>query len=308
MIEYLYPTSIQEAVQCLAAHQGEARIVAGGTDLLPDIRKGEIATGCLVDITRIPTLNAIDVRDGFVTIGAAVTLAAIREHPFLRRHVHALVAAARSVGATAIQNAATWAGNIVQAMPAADGSIVALALDAEARIVDSGESNWRPVESLFDGPRLSAIDPTRQLVTHIRFRRPGLHTGTAWRRVARRSALVLPILNCAVRLEIEGRTADVRVAEAAIALGPVAPRPFRAHNAEAFLQGRPTQALTEDVLAQVGRVAQREASPRSSIMRASREYRLTVIPTLVGEALVEAAALATGWPFQSNTPQPSRTD
>jgi carbon-monoxide dehydrogenase medium subunit len=289
MRHYFYPTSVEEAIQCLAAQEGRGRVVAGGTDVLPDIRKGRISPGCLVDITRISHLKQIEIAEDCVVIGAAVTFAAMREHPFLREHVHALVEAASSVGAAAIQNAATWVGNIVQAMPAADGSIVALALDAEARVVDGEGARWRPVESLFDGPGVSAIDSTRQLITHLRFVRPGASVGTAWRRVGRRSALVLPIVNCAVRLRVDGAASNARVSQVAIALGPVAPRPFRAREAEAFLQGR---ALSEDVLAAAGRLAQKEANPRTSVMRASREYRLAIIPTLVGEALAEAARLA----------------
>jgi carbon-monoxide dehydrogenase medium subunit len=244
---------------------------------------------CLVDVTGIPTLNEIDVTGDFVTIGAAVTFAVIREHPFLRRHVHALVDAACSVGAGAIQNAATWVGNIVQAMPAADGGIVAIALDAEARIADCDGARWQLVEALFDGPGVSSVDPTRQVVTHIRFPRPEANAGTAWRRVGRRPALVLPILNCAVKLQTDGGIVDPRIVRAAIALGPVATRPFRARRAEAFLQGRP---LTEDDLARAGRIAQGEADPRTSVLRASREYRLAIIPTLVSQALAEAARLA----------------
>jgi carbon-monoxide dehydrogenase medium subunit len=289
MREYVYPKSIEEAIQCLAAHEGQAQVIAGGTDVMPDIRRGRATPSCLVDVTRIPMLSRIEVADDSVTIGAAVTFALIREHPFLCQHVHALVDAAGSVGAGAIQSAATWVGNIVQAMPAADGSIVAIAVDAEARIADCEGATWAPVESLFDGPGISAVDPTRQLITHLRFPHPEANTGTAWRRVGRRSALVLPILNCAVRLQIDGHAGDMTIAEAAIAMGPVAPRPFRAHRAEIFLRGR---AVTADALAHAGRIAQEEASPRSSVMRASREYRLAIIPTLVGGALAQAARRA----------------
>jgi carbon-monoxide dehydrogenase medium subunit len=177
----------------------------------------------------------------------------------------------------------------VQAMPAADGSIVALALDAEVHISDSDGARWRPVESLFDGPGVSAVDSTRELVTHIRFRRPEANTGTAWGRLGRRSALALPILNCAVRLQVHVGAGTPEVARAAIALGPVAPCPFRAREAEAFLQGR---ALTEDALADAGRVVRAEACPRTSVMRASCEYRLAIIPNMVCKALAEAAGVA----------------
>jgi carbon-monoxide dehydrogenase medium subunit len=289
MTQYLYPKSVEEAVRSLGAHGGRAQLIAGGTDVLPDIRRGRIAPDCLVDITCIPILHEIDVADDFVTIGAAVTFAMIREHPFLRSHVHALVDAACSVGAGAIQETATWVGNIMQAMPASDGSIVAIALDAEAQIAEEGGTRWQPIESLFRGPGISAVDPTRQMVTCIRFARPGLNTGTAWRRVGRRSALALPILNCAVKLQIDACACGLVVHQSTIALGPVAPRPFRARQAETFLNGQP---LTQDSLAKAGLVAQAESNPRSSALRASREYRLALIPTLVSEALAEAGRLA----------------
>ncbi len=297
MTEYCYPGSVEEAVACLKQYDGSARIMAGGTDLLPDLRRRKIAPSCLVDITRIPDLQRIEIADDWVTVGAAVTFAAICEHAFIRRRVHALREAARSVGAGAIQSAATWVGNIVQAMPAADGAIVAVALDAEAEIVGDDGWRWEPVQGLFEGPGVSSIDSARELVTRVRFRRIGAGTGTAWCRVGRRSALVLPILNCAVRVELQlpgNRGSETserqhRVADAAIALGPVAPQPARAAQAEVFLRGR---APRRDVLQHAGEIAQSEANPRSSIMRASRAYRLEIIPTLVAEALSEAVARA----------------
>ena len=287
MTEYLYPASIEEAVGCLEAYGGQARIIAGGTDVMPDVRRHRINPRCLVDITRIPSLDQIDVTDDFCEVGAAVTFAAIKDSPFLNQHVHALADAARSVGAIAIQNAATWAGNIVQAMPAADGAIVAIALEAQARLVDGHGAQWRPVESLFDGPGISAVDPSRQLITHIRFPRPRHAWGTAWRRAGRRPSLVLPILNCAVRLCLHPESG--RVVHACIALGPVAPRPFRARGAEAFLSG---QLPSAEVFSRAVRIAQGEANPRSSVNRASREYRLAIIPPLVSEGLFVAAQRA----------------
>jgi CO/xanthine dehydrogenase FAD-binding subunit len=295
MIEYLFPESIEEAVRCLAARRGEAQVIAGGTDVMADLRRRKINPSCLVDITRIPGLDRIEVTEERVNIGAAVTFAQIKESPVLQTSVPALVDAARSVGAIGIQAAATWSGNIVQAMPAADGAIIALALDAEAHIVDAKTSEWQPVESLFAGPGASAVDPTRQMITHIRFPRLRAAWGTAWRRVGRRPSLVLPIINCAASLQFEGDVPGAEevspgtIAHAAIALGPVGPRPFRARRAEAFLMG---QVAGADVLAQAACIARDEANPRSSIMRASRDYRLAVIPPLVEEALRAATARA----------------
>ena len=182
MTEYLFPASADEALEMLTACEGHAAVVAGGTDVLLDIEKGKHAPDCLVDITRIPELSRIDVADGWATIGAAVPFVALREHRYFADSVHALVDAASSVGALAIQSSATWVGNLVQAMPAADGAIIAMALDASVRVVDCDRVRWIPVAQLYAGPGRSRIDSTRQLITHIRFPIPGEPFGTAWQR------------------------------------------------------------------------------------------------------------------------------
>jgi carbon-monoxide dehydrogenase medium subunit len=287
MTEYLFPASVQEAVACLERFAGQARIIAGGTDVLPDLRKGKITPQCLVDITRIPELDQIERRGDCVQVGATVTFSALRAAPLLSQQAHALTEAAASVGAPGIQNIATWVGNIVQAMPAADGAIVALALEAEARIVEGQRSEWRPVESLFRGPGVSAIDATRQLITHLRFPLPQGPWGTAWQRVGRRPALVLPILNCAVKLCLQPDGDEI--AQATIAIGPVAPHPLRARAAEHYLLGQPA---TLQHFQEAAQRAGEASNPRTSITRASRDYRLAIIPTLVSDALVTALARA----------------
>jgi carbon-monoxide dehydrogenase medium subunit len=285
--DYNLPGSVEETIAVLESWSGQARIIAGGTDVLPDIRGQKIRPRCLVDITRLPGLDQIEISEKYVQVGAAVTFANLKDAAFVNRRVHALAEAARSVGALAIQNAATWVGNLVQAMPAADGAIVALALAAEARIVDRAGAAWQPVEGLFRGPGRSVVDPTRQLITHVRFPHyPGLW-GTAWQRVGRRPSLVLPILNCAVSLRLDA--AGRRIEQAAIALGPVSPCPFRARQAERFLAG---QLPDEDVFAQAVRLILAEAKPRDSLMRASRHYRLAIIPPVVETALQTAAQRA----------------
>jgi carbon-monoxide dehydrogenase medium subunit len=283
--EYLFPCTPEEAVAALVEAEGRGIVIAGGTDVLPDMDKGKWRPERLVDITRIPELLRIEVGNGWVTVGAAVPFAALREHPLIAGRVHALAEAAASVGARAIQTSATWAGNLVQAMPAADGAIIAVALDAEARVLDASGAAWRRVADLFHGPGRSKIDPTGQLLTHIRFAVPATGWGTAWRRAGRRPSLVLPTLNCAATVSLEGE----RIAAATIAMGPVGPCPMRAGDAEAFLRG---QSPAPEVFAEAAQLALCNAQPRSSALRASREYRMAALPVLVQEALTVAAQRA----------------
>ncbi len=286
MTHYRMAASVEEALEILEEHGGEARIMAGGTDVMVDMHKGRIAPRCLVDITRIPELRAISVEGEWVQVGAAVTFAEIHRHPFIAQRVHVLAEAARSVGALPIQTAATWAGNIVQAMPAADGAIAALALQAEARIADAEGARWKPVETLFVRPGVSAVNPCRQVITHIRFRVPSGLWGSAWTRAGRRESLVLPTLNCGVSLRLHE---DGTVAEAVIALGPVAPTPYRARDAEAFLRGKTPDAAA---FAEAGCIITGDCNPRTSPARASREYRLALIPEMVAQALEVATRRA----------------
>jgi carbon-monoxide dehydrogenase medium subunit len=164
-----------------------------------------------------------------------------------------------------------------------------LALEGEACIAGVEGSVWRPVESLFEGPGVSVVNPTSQLVTHVRFDLPAARWGTAWRRAGRRPSLVLPILNCGVKLCLSSES-DL-IENAVIALGPVAPVPFRARDSERFLRGQPARS---DLFEQAGRIARDESNPRGSFSRASREHRLAIIPYLVSSALREAATSAMG--------------
>ena len=281
--EYLFPATVEEAVQVLVNSGGAARVIAGGTDLMLDLEKNKIQPRCFVSTDRIQGLDQITLEDDFVVIGAAVTFANLKDHPYINQHVHALADAARSVGSLSIQNVATLAGNIVNAMPAADGTVSAIALEAEVQIVDVEKVEWRPVETLFVGPGKSSIDPTRQLITHIRFPRCELRRGTAWYRIGRRPSLTLPILNCAVNVFLDESAQTI--IKARIALGPVAPRPFRALAAEHFLEGRPP---TEENIKQTAEIAQGETNPRGNVLRASRNYRLVTIPVIVENTLFNA--------------------
>jgi carbon-monoxide dehydrogenase medium subunit len=281
---YEMPESIEEALQILVHYEGRARIIAGGTDLIIELEEGKCTAECLVDVTRIPGLDAIEQRDEHIVLGANVTFRQIKDSSLVRQHARVLAEAAGTVGALQIQTMATLAGNIVSALPAADGSVALSALDAEVEVTDAGGRQWRPLSELFLGPGQSAVDPTRQMITSIRFPVPQGRHGSAWERIGRRRALVLPILNCGVSLALDGDAGQI--AWARLSLGPVAPVPFRARQTETFLQGQPA---THETFVQAGEIAAGEAKPRSSLLRASREYRVEVLKVLVRQGLARAA-------------------
>lgn len=284
---YEMPTSVEEALQTLDRYRGQAQLIAGGTDLIIELQEGKHTVQCLVDVTRIPGLDRIERDDGWIVIGANVTFRQIKESSLLQEQARVLPEAAATVGALQIQTVATLAGNLVSALPAADGSVALLALDAQARIAETEGGAWRPVSELFLGPGKSALDPTRQMITHIRFPVPEGRHGSAWERIGRRRALVLPILNCAVSVGLD--PSGERFAWARISLGPVAPVPFRARACEAFLAEKP---VTPDIVREAGEIAAGEAQPRTSLLRASREYRLEVLPVLVRHGLERAVTQA----------------
>lgn len=284
---YEMPASVEEALETLARYTGQAQIVAGGTDLIIELQEGRHSVECLVDVTRIPGLDRVEQQGDWIVMGAGVTFRQIKDSSLLQEHARVLAEAAATVGALQIQTVATLAGNIVSALPAADGCVALVALDAEAEIADSRGRAWRPVGELFLGPGKSAVDPTQQLITAIRVQVPRGRHGSAWERIGRRRALVLPILNCAVSVGLD--RAGQHLEWARIALGPVAPVPFRARETEAFLAGSP--ATTETFL-RAGDIAAREAKPRTSLLRASKEYRAQVLKVLVRQGLERAVEQA----------------
>jgi CO/xanthine dehydrogenase FAD-binding subunit len=284
---YETPSSVGEALETLARYDGQAQLIAGGTDLIIELQEGKHSVDCLVDVTRIPGLDRIEQKDGWIVLGANVTFRQIKDDPMLQRQARVLSEAAATVGALQIQTVATLAGNVVSALPAADGCVALIALDAQAEIADAQGRAWRPVGELFLGPGKSAVDPRRQMLTAIRFPIATGRHGSAWERIGRRRALVLPILNCGIGvvLDAEGRNLQ----QARIGLGPVAPVPFRARETEAFLANRPA---TDETFAEAAEIAAGEAHPRTSLLRASKEYRSEVLRVLVRRGLARAVAQA----------------
>jgi carbon-monoxide dehydrogenase medium subunit len=289
--DYVCPDTVDGALTLLAAYAGQARVIAGGTDLVLQLKRGERRAACLVDVSRIDALQTISESAGTFTLGAAVTHAQIASSQLIRDHVPVLSQAAAEVGSPEIRNAGTVGGNVVNAQPAADTALALLALDAEAEIVSADGSRWVALPSLYEGAGLSAVDSTQEIVRSFRFRpqtepaAPAGRVGSAYRRLGKCKSIALPILCAAAVVQMEGD----RFASSAISLGPVAPYPFRARRAEAWLVDRPA---TADTIARAATLAQEEANPRESLLRCGKAYREAMVSVLVRSTLGQAVGAA----------------
>lgn len=293
--KYHLPLTIDDALARLREHDGRARILAGGTDLLLEMQQGHRpSVEAMIDVTSISEMTEIrhDQRTGLIEIGAAVTHTQIVKSDLITTQATCLVESCGVIGGPQVRNVATLGGNVAHALPAADGTTALVVLDAEAEIAAPTGRSWRPILSLFKGPGISTVDQSRELIARFRFPAGAPGTGTAFKRIMRPQGVALPILACAVWVKLgethsgngSGREPDTDnavIEDARICIGPVRPVPTRAREAEKALRGRPLrQALPAAIDA-----AQAEFSPRTSKHRATAEYRVEMIDVLLRRAL-----------------------
>jgi len=285
---YHTPTTVEEALTLLASYEGRARVIAGGTDLLLDIRHGHMPRpDALVDITRIPGIAALRQDGDVMALGAGVTHAQIVAEPVLAARATCLVESCGVVGGPQVRNVGTLGGNVAHALPAGDGTTSLIALDAEADVALDGVRQWLPLGDLFVGPGQSRLDQTRDLLVGFRFRLCGRREGSAFKRIMRPQGVALPILGCAawVRLDESGERYD----DLRICIGPVARVPARAEAVEEVLRGATVGA--ESVERAVS-VARQTLHPRTSKFRATAAYRQEMIEVLLRRVLPLAAQRA----------------
>jgi CO/xanthine dehydrogenase FAD-binding subunit len=278
---YHLARNLQDALEVMAAAQREsqsASLVAGGTDLLLDVQQGRHPpVDLMVDLTAIPEMTVLEVRQERLYIGAAVPLNRLIANPLVRQHAEALYEACSLIGGPQVRNTATLGGNVGHALPAADGTIALLAMDAQAEIASLDGLRIVPVEKLFLGPGRSALDPARELLTgfSLSLRQPD--QGSAFRRVMRPQGVAIAILNFAAWVERN----DQHISQVRLSIGPAGPTPLRAHAAEQVLTGSPfTPASLEKAYAAI----LAEARPH----RATAEYRRHLARVLFEETLTTA--------------------
>lgn len=279
---YYLAKSPEDALQALAQAPGSARLIAGGSDLLLELQQGlRPPVDTLVDVTAIPEMTTLEIQHGQLYLGAAAPLSKIVASPLVKQHAQALHEAASLIGGPQVRNTATLGGNVAHALPAADGTISLLSLNAQALIQGHYGRRIAPVESLFLGPGRSVLEENRELLVgfYLPLRAEG--EGSAFVRVMRPQGVAIAILNMAAWVRREGeKLADVR-----LAVGPAGPLPFRARAAEAALKG---QNYTRGSLDQALSALQAEVRFRTSPHRATSEYRHKLAPWLLEQALSTA--------------------
>ena len=284
--EYHEPMSIPEAVDLARRHGDAMRFLAGGTDLIVQMRRGKQAPRHVVSLDRVPGLADIRANGG-VTLGARVTHRAIERHPGLQGHLRALVEGAQVVGGHQIRNVGTVGGNVVNASPAADVVPPLLVLDATVTVLGADGERVLPLDGFATGPGQTARRP-HELLTRIAVPAPPARSATAFLKAGRRRAMEISLVCVAVRVTLDA--ALERCVEARIALGAVAPTALRARAAERALEGH---VAGRDAFAHAGRLAAEATAPISDV-RASAAFRRHLVATLVPRALAIALARALG--------------
>jgi CO/xanthine dehydrogenase FAD-binding subunit len=277
--KYLGPETLPQALQMLGEYQGRARIIAGGTDVIVALRRRDYDVDALVDISRIPGLGHIEQQGENIVLGALVTHAQTEASDLIRQKASLLATACAAVGSPQIRSIATVAGNLVSGQPAADASIPLLALDARVTVVSANGERVVPLADFFLDVGRTVVDPSREILTRIEFKALGSDQGCCSLRLSKRRALALPMLVCSVVVTVD--KAKKVITEAAIALGPVAPTPFRSR----LIKGKPATLQT---LQEAADMAYAYCSPRDSLLRGSCDYRQEMVKVLVRRGLRRA--------------------
>ncbi len=269
--EYFEPASLEEALDILHQWGSRAKVLAGGTDLTVQMKQGKIQPEAVVSLSRIGELNFIEAASA-IRIGALTSMNRIAASFTGRLEI--LREAALAVGDVQIRNTATVGGNVANASPSADMVPALLALEAKARIRKRGGERLVGLGEFCVGPFCTFLEGDELITEFLISPIPEGSGAYAW--APKRTAVDETLVGAGAWLSCE----EGKIKCASLALGSVAPIPFRARKAESFLQGKP---LTGETFRQAGEIAAEEASPRSRA-----DYRRTMASVLTEEALQRA--------------------
>jgi carbon-monoxide dehydrogenase medium subunit len=275
--EYRRATSLLQATTLLAENPA-AQALAGGTDLLVDLRERRRQAPMLVDVADLVELGGITANDGATRIGGGVTIGELLASPLVRTRLPALRAAARDFADFLTRNKATLGGNLANASPGADLVVPLLALDAAVVLAGASGERTVPLDAFLLGPRRTGLRPG-ELVRHVVV--PQSEGRQAWYKLGLKQGGAIAVVSVATSVAVDPAG---RVAAARIALGAVGPRPFRARDAEAHLVG---SALTPAGMARAAELAAGAARPITDV-RGGADYRTAMVQALVARCLASA--------------------
>jgi len=282
--DLLIPETLPEALDLLDSGAPHVVPLAGGTNLIVDLRDRRRHAQALMDVSRLKELQGIRRENGHIVVGGGTTIAELLTDPLVAEHGAPLRDSAKAFAGPLVRNRATVAGNLVDASPAADTAPPLLVLDAEIELVSKAGTRRVPLDEFLVGVRETLRQPT-ELLLAVRWSVPPANSAAAFYKSGLRKADAISVLSVALRIECDQQK---RCRKARIALGAVAPRPIRAYAAEEILDGRP---LTPGLLAQAAGLAAEVTRPIDDI-RGSAAYRRRVVDVLVRRLLERAAAQA----------------
>ena len=281
--EYIAADDSRHAVALLAEYGDDARLLAGGTDLLVELKEAARAPRIVIDISRAADMQTIALTAQGLSIGAAVTHTAIMQSPLVRELCPALIDAAHSIGAVQTRNLGTLGGNLATCVPSMDSGPTLVALDALVNIAAAAGGKSVALTEFFVAPRKNMLKPG-EMLTAIVIPKKNLGKPAAFLKFGLRKGQALALVNVAASANVERNVMAFR--DTRIALGAVAPQVIRATAAEKYLEGR---AVSAEAMTEAGAIAAREARPISDF-RASADYRRDLIATLTRRVLETVCA------------------
>ena len=281
--EYVAPKTLKEAVDFLVKHRKAATPLAGGTDLLLNMKRRAVVPQYLLALKNIPGLDAITDKKGQgLRIGALATIHAVETSPEVKRKYTILSQAAATLGSIQIRNLGTVVGNVCSALPSADMVPSLVALGAQVKILNGAGEKLVPVEEFITNVGKTVL-AAGELVEELQVPPLPFHGGGTYIKYAQRGAKALGICNVATWIALN----DDICTEAKICLGAVGQTPIRAVEAESVLKGNP---FTPETVKAAAQKASEEAKPRSSPLRGSAAYRKSTVGVLTQRALLSSRA------------------
>jgi len=281
-IECFFPKTLKEALSLLKKYNGKARVFAGGTDLLPKMKRREVVPKYLIALNGIRDLKFVKYeKNKGLRIGAATTLSEILDSPIIQKHYPILTEAISQMASTQVRNVGTIAGNLCNAVPSADTAPPLIVLGSQLKLVGTQKQRMVLVEDFFKGPDRTILD-TMEMVSEIRVPPPPSKARGAYIKHTLRREMDLAIVGIAAYLVLDSKNNTCK--DIKIAMGAVAPVPMRAKKAEEILRGK---LFSDGLIESAAKIASEEAKPIDDI-RSTAEYRKEMLKVLTKQAIKQS--------------------